>query len=484
MKRFSEQLKKQSDSIRLRASERADLRERLVSYMEYHPLPAELQTKKLIAKQAIHTLLPTSFVVWRFNTKLFKTIVPTCVVMVLIAVPALAHQAAPGDILYPVKVGFNEEVIGTLAFSPYAKIEWETERLERRIAEARLLASEGKLTTEVEADVTAAIIEQSQKTKDKIAELRETDADDAAIAEIAFASMLSVQNEVLEKDADNVTEASTTPVGRTLAGVVAAESSAAEASQAASAPSYERLMARLEAETTLAYELFASVRAAATEAELADVTRRLEDVGRKIVEASTLMSNFETASATQVSIENQSTATTRAVATDEVISDNEALVNRANATALLRTAMADVRKLISFMTNIDVRDTITVDELVPVTLTSDERAAAVRLELSQLQQTLATLDTFDETLAPGTFSLAKRGLVDIITQLETIDLSTSLANAETLLAQATAMAQNALKMTEDMSVRAASGSADSLPELGETSTTTVDATATTPNVSN
>ena len=55
--------------------------------------------------------------------------------------------------LYLVKVHFNEEIRSTLALSPYEKVAWETKRIERRIAEARLLASEGNLTDELGAGV-------------------------------------------------------------------------------------------------------------------------------------------------------------------------------------------------------------------------------------------------------------------------------------------------------------------------------------------
>ena len=52
MKRFSEQLKKKSQTIRLSAAEKRDVRERLIAYMEYHPLPA---TTVSIKKQATDT---------------------------------------------------------------------------------------------------------------------------------------------------------------------------------------------------------------------------------------------------------------------------------------------------------------------------------------------------------------------------------------------------------------------------------------------
>ena len=65
MKRFSEQLHKKSESVKLTVSERADLRERLVSYMEYHPLPAELRTKaKVSHKKTIEQLQAEPFSVF------------------------------------------------------------------------------------------------------------------------------------------------------------------------------------------------------------------------------------------------------------------------------------------------------------------------------------------------------------------------------------------------------------------------------------
>ena len=46
-----------------------------------------------------------------------------------------AEGAVPGDALYPIKVSVNEEVRDLVAFSPEAKADWETRRLERRLAE-------------------------------------------------------------------------------------------------------------------------------------------------------------------------------------------------------------------------------------------------------------------------------------------------------------------------------------------------------------
>src|SRR6056297_835594 len=113
--------------------------------------------------------------------------------LVLIIVPIMAERAVPGDTLYAVKVKINEEVRSSLTLDPYEKIEWETVRINRRIAEAKLLAKEGRLTEAAEAEAAAAVKEHADNVKAEIETLRAADADEAAIAEIAFDSTMQVQ---------------------------------------------------------------------------------------------------------------------------------------------------------------------------------------------------------------------------------------------------------------------------------------------------
>jgi|GEM_PF-5036954 len=62
-----------------------------------------------------------------------------------VGVISAAEGAAPGDILYPVKVGITEPMRDVLAVSAEAKAEWESKKTERRLKEAETLALRGEL---------------------------------------------------------------------------------------------------------------------------------------------------------------------------------------------------------------------------------------------------------------------------------------------------------------------------------------------------
>ncbi len=400
MKRFSEQFKKQSDSISMKASERNALKERVLSYMEYHPLPLELQQaatatrKEYIASEPFRAL--------HLNSLYVRSLAGVFAVVMIVGVPFIAERSMPGDVLYPVKVQFNEELRSSLSLSPYAKVAWETERLERRLAEARLLASEGKFTQEAEDKVAQAVKDHTDAAQREIAQIRQNDSDEAAIAEITFASALAVQTEVLEGhlEKDNTDNNSDGSVAA-IAQVVAEARNTAVAAQSDAHPSYAKLLGHVEAESTHVYELFASVENDASREEVEDVKRRIADIERKVAQAAAikdgkaadaeavapaLMSTMSSAATdTSTSTLPEETASSaldtaqeeapmkKEAVPEEAVSEADA---EAESIALLRSALTDIQKLLSYMTHIDVRENVSIEELVPITLTPQEEAEA------------------------------------------------------------------------------------------------------------
>jgi len=374
MKRFSEQFYKKSTAVKLRVAEEDELRERLVSYMEYHPLPSELKIKATSNKQELKTTPFTE----KFKTlsipfaTLFKSSVAIATIM-LVILPFMAESAVPGDTLYAIKIRFNEELRSTLIFDSYQKVEWETERVNRRIAEARLLASEGRLTEEVEAEVAQAVKTHTENAQHEIDVLRMEDADGAAIATIALDTTLEVQSTSLRGDdktlLDDVSDSSIRS-NNLIANVLDESLSLSEVKSASTTlPAYDKLMARAEQNTTRIYELLNLVKESAPDEQLGDVTRRIQDIERAIQEAMEISPTEE----------------------------NEARLQLVDV--LQRT-----QKLIVYMTELNVTQSVDIESLVPVVLTPSEEEEMVKKLTDELNNKITTIQEQSVEVKDGAVS--------------------------------------------------------------------------------
>lgn len=362
MKRFSEQLHKQSTTVKLQAAEKRELRERLISYMEYHPLPAELKSSSVVGvgkNEARTSPFTETFKTFPISfAALFKSSAVAAAI-VLVVLPFVAEKAVPGDTLYAMKVQFNEELRATLTFDSYQKVEWETERVNRRIAEARLLASEGRLTEEVEAEVAQAVKTHTENAQREIEVLRTEDADGATIASIALDTTLQVQSTSLRGDDNKIMTGFDTPTRQNnlIANVIDESLSLSEANGASSTlPAYDKLMARAEQNTTRIYELLDSVKQSAPTDQVTDVTRRIQDIERAIQSAMELS------------------------ATD----DNDARLQLVGV--LQRT-----QKLIVYMTELEITHTVDIESLVPVVLTESEEDLVMKNLTDELNSKIAQI---------------------------------------------------------------------------------------------
>lgn len=418
MNLFEKQLKKEAEKIKLKARERLELRDRVLSFMQYHPVATAAKLTPLARprRRAVEAFSYLYVRPWKFGAA-----ASAMAVVMIVGVSAAAERTAPGDVLYPVKVQVNEEILSQLSFSPYGRVEWETRRVERRIAEARLLAKEGKLTSEVEAQITGAVKEHTDSARRGLAEMRQDNADDAAVAQVVFESALDVQTAVLATDEAN--RADDDDAITQLATLVQDTKDTLRAERGTTTmTSYERFLGSVEESTTRAHELFLSISSSINDEEHADIQRRLEDIGRQIESA-----------------KEQYDASAPEEATDT-----------------LKDALSNTQKLIAYMTDIDVRRSVELESLVPKKLTREERMERAQASRAAIAETLAEV-------RPIIASSSKDALIEKLEfeiheldeDLEAIDAALSseeLEGAEKLLGEAEELAKDLRALFETLGV--------------------------------
>jgi hypothetical protein len=133
----------------------------------------------------------------------------------------------------------------------------------------------------------------------------------------------------------------------------------ADVSASSTAPSYEKLMARVEQNTTRIYELRSGIEESVSEAHQKEVSRRVEDIERSIQEA---------------------------------ISAREE--NDEDARAMLVEVFQRTQKLIVYLTELEVSQNLDIEEVVPVVLTPEEqrtRITGYQEEIAGKRAAVATL---------------------------------------------------------------------------------------------
>lgn len=128
-----------AQSIALSADEKSSIRLRLRSYIAAHP-PVARGFGRFFPDFSQHVIA-------------FKRTLAGFSALSLCAagVSYAAESALPDDVLYPFKVGINENVRASFTFSEEARAQWELRRVERRLGEAAALAAKGRLSPQLSA---------------------------------------------------------------------------------------------------------------------------------------------------------------------------------------------------------------------------------------------------------------------------------------------------------------------------------------------
>jgi hypothetical protein len=116
-----------------------------------------------------------------FSNRIAGAALGTVMVFALVGgVSYAAEGSVPGNSLYPVKVGFSEEVRGWFAFGDEAKAMWDARRAERRLEEAETLAVAGSLSNDARATLATRLEAHAKAAAIRLGRL--TSADQGRIA--------------------------------------------------------------------------------------------------------------------------------------------------------------------------------------------------------------------------------------------------------------------------------------------------------------
>lgn len=213
MKEF-EKLSEEMKNIVLTQKERAALRFSILDFIKTNPVSSQVLLRLIFQRSIIYS--------WQLLALFIKKPMPILLILALIlgggGVSFAAENALPGDVLYPVKVKVNEEVVAALAFSPEAKVNWEARRLERRLEEAEHLAEKGELKAEVRERIEENFERHAGRVRVRIAEFEAKDLKAAADISSNLEVSLQAHARILAILATSTGQATTTAteVGKLL----------------------------------------------------------------------------------------------------------------------------------------------------------------------------------------------------------------------------------------------------------------------------
>lgn len=176
--RFARNLRENTRNIHINPAEQARIRQQLLVLMERYPLPEHSRQgtregrRFNIPVTQLFSLRPASFAT--------GLLVGVFMVTGGGAMAYAAQDSLPGDILYGVKINVNERVESALAISIEAEGEVVALHAERRLQEAAILVSQGRLTEQLNKNVEDLLEEKIEALDGVIAVLNEKQNYEAA----------------------------------------------------------------------------------------------------------------------------------------------------------------------------------------------------------------------------------------------------------------------------------------------------------------
>ena len=167
--------------VSLSGYERESIKTRIRLFMATNPVQVPLYIRLL---DSLFGLFDTTAVVrWGIPMRSYAS-AALLLLVVGVGTSYASQNALPGDTLYPMKIRVNEPVQGILALSTEDKVKWNATLTDRRLGEAELLASEGRLTPELSNEIESNINSSTDGFNTHVALLSTVPSNDLLIADV------------------------------------------------------------------------------------------------------------------------------------------------------------------------------------------------------------------------------------------------------------------------------------------------------------
>lgn len=186
-----EKFLEQSKNTKLSNEEKSAIKQSVLNFISKHPVSSSFPARRNFWSSILLT-----------NLNFASTMAILLIFTVLVGggITLGAEKALPGDILYPVKVGFSEEVRGWASISEESKANWEVKRAERRLTEAEEMATQGTLDVETREKLEANFDAHTERVKKRI-EKFENKENFKAAADVStkFETSLKAHQKILDR---------------------------------------------------------------------------------------------------------------------------------------------------------------------------------------------------------------------------------------------------------------------------------------------
>ncbi len=146
--------------VTLDPAAKAAIRQELLDFIKSRPV-REVESSRPLSLLADLKFIPKPMAIFL-----------VIVILVSGGVATAAEGSLPGDALYPIKVGVNEEVRAWFNFSAEAKADLDARMAVRRLEEAEQLAASSRLNADTRAELEAKFTQRAERVRTRIADLQ------------------------------------------------------------------------------------------------------------------------------------------------------------------------------------------------------------------------------------------------------------------------------------------------------------------------